>query len=163
MEIKKHFINFAVWGCIALILIFSIVFLIAIQGDRNDVRPVSTEHTNYSIFTNTTDSDLIFDQWVRPNEKMTQMPFIFFYRDGSVSKTNGVDRSVIFGKWTKLTENEYFIRWTRERKDNLDIIDWPDSISETIIYNSSKDGFIESSGFYIRYNVRMDNNLSYNK
>lgn len=149
MEIKIFFV-FSLF-CILL------AFFAGCGGPIDNCCPLATPEPNYSIITNATDSDAILGYWVRPNDKMIQMPFIIFYRDAYVSKGKGIDRSIVIGRWTKLDKNEYFIRWTGERNDNFDITNWSDSINETVAYKSSPEIIYDRSGSYIRYNVSMEN------
>ena len=123
--------------------------------------PPPIPEPNYSIITNTTESDPIIGHWEQPNDKMIRGRSLFFYRDAQISKGNRIDRSIIIGKWTKVTDNEYNICWTGKRSVNFDIMNWTNSINETITYNILTDSVRDSAGTYFRYNATMDNNPDY--
>jgi hypothetical protein len=149
MKIKNP-INLVVYAVIALILIFFVTFLIDIHGKGNDVRP-APEYPDSTINTNTTDSDPIIGNWVRPNESTVQRDNITFGSYGYVTKwgKNNDNLTFVSGPWTKVSENSYIIQWKGETEmfENYGVVRSFIPTNETITHDPSADS-INASVFF---------------
>jgi hypothetical protein len=149
-----------VYAVITVVAIFFIVFLVAIHGDGNDVRP-TPHYPNDTINTNATTSDPILGQWVRLDNNMVETDNMTIGIWGYMTKWENHNGTLlsITGPWTKVSENTYFVRWQTETEwfTNYGVVQEFIPTNESIIYNSSTDSINSSSVFYIRDNATMTN------